>query len=82
MMPSDLESCRSARLLIDRHGAEAPIGAAMKADALPDKGDLEGSAVWRRIIQAIEELLRQEPGEGEGSIELGPGLTCGFSLGD
>ncbi len=66
MMPSDLDIYRWAKLLIDEHGEDAPIRAAMKADALLDKGHMEGSAVWRRILVAIKELLRQEPGEGEG----------------
>ncbi len=38
----------------------------MRADALLDEGDLDGQAVWRQILAAIEELLRKEPGEGEG----------------
>ena len=38
----------------------------MRANALLDKGDLEGQAVWKRIIRAVEELLDQEPpGDGE-----------------
>ena len=37
----------------------------MRADELLDAGDLDGAAVWRRIIRAIEELQRKEPREGE-----------------
>ena len=48
-----------------QHGDEAPIHAAMRADELLDKGDIEGRAVWRRVIRAIEELQRKEPREGE-----------------
>ncbi len=55
---------RSAKLLIERHGDEAPIHAAMQADAMLDKGDLDGAAVWRRIVGAINELLNTRPGDG------------------
>jgi hypothetical protein len=37
----------------------------MRTDELLDAGDLDGVAVWRRIIRAIEELQRKEPREGE-----------------
>ena len=64
-MTSDLDIYRSARLLVDQHGAEAPIHAAMQADAMLDKGDLDGAAVWRRIVCAINELLEEQPGDGQ-----------------
>jgi hypothetical protein len=64
-MNSDLDVYRSAKLLIDQHGDEAAIHAAMRTDELLDAGDLDGVAVWRRIIRAIEELQRKEPREGE-----------------
>ena len=64
-MISDLDVYRSAKLLIDQHGDEAPIHAAMEADAMLDKGDLDGAAVWRRIVGAINELLEERPGDGQ-----------------
>ena len=48
-----------------RLGQDAPIHAAMRADATLDKGDLDGYAVWKRVLRAVEELQRAEPGEGE-----------------
>ena len=51
--------------LLERHGADAPIEAAMRADAMLEKGDLGGLAVWKRILRAIEELQRAEPKSGE-----------------
>ena len=33
----------------------------MRVDQLLDKGDLDGREVWRRILAAVEELLRTEP---------------------
>ena len=41
------------------------IQAAMKADAMLDKGDLDGAAVWRQIVAAVNELAREKPVEGE-----------------
>ncbi len=65
-MTSDLDIYRTGRLLIERHGSEAPVHAAMRADAMLEKGDLDGQALWKRIIRAIEELQNREPaGEGE-----------------
>ena len=54
-----------AQLLVDRYGDEAGIEAAKRADDMLDKGDLDGKAVWLRIMRAVEELLREEPREGE-----------------
>ncbi len=61
VMVSDLDIYRSAKLLVDRHGDEAPTHAAMQADAMLDKGNLDGAAVWRRIVGAINELLADAP---------------------
>ncbi len=38
------------------HGEDAQIEAAMRADAMLDKGDLDGYGVWRRILRTVEEL--------------------------
>ena len=59
MIP-DLDIYRSAQILVKQHGQDALIEAAMRADALLDKGDLDGYAVWKRIVKAIEELLSKE----------------------
>ncbi len=34
----------------------------MRADELTEAGDMEGVAVWKRIVKAIEELLSEEAG--------------------
>ncbi len=52
---------RSAKLLIDQHGEDAPIFAAMQADKCLEGGDLDGKAVWMGVIRAIKELLDQQP---------------------
>ena len=41
MIP-DLDIFRSAQVLVKRHGPDAPIEAAMRADAMLEKGDLRG----------------------------------------
>ncbi len=64
MIP-DLDIYRSANVLVRRHGPDAPIHAAMRADELLEVGDLDGLAVWKRILRAVEELRRVEPGRNE-----------------
>ena len=59
-MTSDLDIYRTANLLIQQHGEEAAIQAAMKADEMLAKGDMDGKAVWMRVIEAIEELWDTE----------------------
>ena len=55
-MTDDKEIYQSAKLLIDRHGDDAVIEAAMQADKMLEQGDLDGLATWNRILRAIEEL--------------------------
>ncbi len=43
MIP-DLDIYRSANVLVKRHGKDAPIHAAMRADAMLEAGDLDGYA--------------------------------------
>ncbi len=64
-MVSDLDIYRSAKLLIDQHGEDASLEAAMRADAMLEKGPMAGAATWRRIIMAVDELQRQERRPGE-----------------
>lgn len=59
-LTSSLDIYRTANELIQQHGADAPILAAMRADAMLDAGDLEGQAVWKRILAAVEELQSKE----------------------
>ena len=64
MIP-DLDIYRSAQVLVKQHGQDAPIHAAMRADAMLEAGDLDGCAVWKRILRAVEELRGAEPKPGE-----------------
>ncbi len=63
-MIADLDIYRSASELIKQHGDAADIEAAMRADELAADGDMDGRAVWLRIVKAIEELLSEERPEG------------------
>lgn len=61
MEPIDLY--RTAKLLIDQHGEDAAIQAAMKADQCLDSGDMDGVSVWKGVIRAIG-TLNQTNGRG------------------
>ena len=55
--PSNIDIYQTANELIKQHGEDATIHAAMRADELLDAGDINGQAVWKQILAAIEELL-------------------------
>ena len=52
----DLDIYRTANQLVKRHGQDAPIHAAMRADAMLEKGDMEGAPVWKRRLRAVVNL--------------------------
>lgn len=64
-MISDLDIYRTASVLIREHGNEADLVAAMRADSFLEAGDIDGSAVWKRVLKAIKEIRREERREGE-----------------
>jgi hypothetical protein len=49
---------------VKQHGPDAPICAAMRTDTMLEAGDLDGYAVWKRILRAVEELQGTEPKSG------------------
>lgn len=53
---------RAAKLYIDQYGNDAVLHASMKADAMLDAGDLDGCAVWKGIVRAIEAIQGTEGG--------------------
>ncbi len=63
MIP-DLDIYRAASVIIEQYGEDASIEAAMRADALLEKGDLDGYAVFKRIVKATKELLSKERADG------------------
>ncbi len=58
---AEIDIWRAAKLLVDRHGAQAPVKSARRADAMRNMGDLAGRAVWLRIKAAREDLLAEKP---------------------
>ena len=62
---ADLDIWRADNLLAKRHGADAAMVAAQRADELLAAGEVEGCAVWKRILAAVTELARTAPAEGE-----------------
>ncbi len=65
-MPEEIDIYRSAHLLIKQHGDDASIQAAMRADAMLEAGDMDGRAVWLRILKAVKELQATEsPGSDQ-----------------
>ncbi len=67
-MPEEIDIYRSAHLLIEQHGEDAPIFAAQQADACLEKGDLDGKATWMGVIRAIKELVDQKPPDQGASV--------------
>jgi hypothetical protein len=64
-MVDELDIWRAANLLVKRHGSDAAHVAAQRADELHRAGDEEGSTIRERILDAIGELCRTKPAEGE-----------------
>ena len=65
-MTSGVDIFRAAILLVDQHRQDAPIYAAMRADELMARGDLDGQSIWKLILKAIDELLANERLEDAG----------------
>ncbi len=70
MTISDLDIYRSANLLVKQHGPGATAHAALRADAMLERGDLDGQAVWLRIMRAAG-------GVASGTISARRGGTLG-----
>lgn len=59
-----IDSYRAAKILIDKHGADASAEANRRMQELVDAGDDEGAAAWADILFAIGEMQRgPRPGE-------------------
>ena len=56
-MTEEIDVYRAAALLVKQYGENAPIRAAMRADKFLAAGNVEGRAVWLRILSAVNELL-------------------------
>ena len=61
-MISDLDIWRTANLLIRRHGANAELEAAKRADVMVDRSNDDGRLLWARITRATEDLQALQRG--------------------
>lgn len=64
-MTEEIDIWRAAHLLVKRHGDDAAMVAAQRADELLTQGDLDGQRIWERILTAVHELQRTKPATGE-----------------
>ena len=64
-MISEIDIYRTASVLIREHGVDAALEAAQSADAMLEKGCLDGQRVWKRVLAAVTEIQREECREGE-----------------
>ena len=64
-MTSNLDIYRTANVLIREHGEDAALEAAQRADAMLEKGSVDGQRVWKRVLAAVMEIQRKELREGE-----------------
>jgi len=53
---AEIDIWHVGNLMLKRYGEEAPAESASRADELAAVGDYKGSAVWRRVVDAVEKL--------------------------
>ena len=64
-----LDPWRAAHLLLHRHGDDAELHAARRADELSEAGDETGYRVWKQVLAALGELRRTRPRAEEARAE-------------
>ena len=64
MIP-DIDIWRSANVIVKRYGEDAALEAAKRADDLLEAGDMDGCAIWKQIVAAVEDLQRTKPRSNE-----------------
>ncbi len=60
---SRIEAVRSGAIAL-KDSTFPPIHAAMHADAMLGRGDMDGQRAWLRILKAIDALLDTRPSNG------------------
>jgi hypothetical protein len=60
----EIDMWRAAAAMIQKHGENAALEAAIRCDELLDQGAIEGSRVWRRIVGIINRLEVERPDDG------------------
>ena len=64
MIP-DIDIWRSANVMLKRYGDDAALEAAKRADELLEAEDIDGCAIWKQIVAAVEDLQRTKPRSNE-----------------
>ena len=59
-----LDKWRTAHQMIEQHGVEAELQAALNADDFLERGDPDSFHGWKRIVDAIKDLQRESPDLG------------------
>jgi len=62
---TDKEVWIAAQQLINRYPVDPEIEAAQRADHAYELGDMFNFGLWGRVSNAVKELLRQKPGDGQ-----------------
>jgi hypothetical protein len=57
----EIDIWRVANLMLKRYGDEADIESDKRAEELAEDGDHNGAAVWRRVTDAIGQLVNMTP---------------------
>jgi len=60
MIP-EIDIWRVANLMLKRYGDQAEVESAVRTQELALNGDSAGAAVWRRITEAIGQLVNVTP---------------------
>ena len=50
----DLDIYRTANVLVKHYGEDAALEAAQRADAMLEKGSVDGQRVWERVLAAVK----------------------------
>jgi Family of unknown function (DUF6961) len=64
-MTEEIDIWRAAHFLVKRHGADAAIVVAQRADEFLAHGDVDGQRIWKRIGAVVRELQRTRLAAGE-----------------
>ena len=61
---NDLEIWQAANVLVQKHGDNATQEAEKHLAAVIARGDADGEAAWRSVLNVIPALLAMKPGDG------------------
>ena len=62
-MKQDDNGLQIARLLVQKHGEDAPIRASVQAQRRLAAEDFKGGATWIGIVRAVDEILGNIDGD-------------------